>query len=123
MTGLQPLVVTSAEASADPRTTLLTAARDDEYAGLLPGANRPAFSYLALGAIRGWADVDADGSVTAAEVRDYVDRALRLLAVDRRQRSTLEGASQALLATGARERGPKLSSLARGLAKNENPGP
>jgi hypothetical protein len=114
--GLQPLVVTSPDASADPRTTLLTAARDDEYAGLLPGANRPAFSYLALGAIRGWADVNEDGSVTAVELRDYVDRALRLLVVDRRQRSTLFGASQALLARGARERGPELSSLARGLA-------
>ena len=98
--------------------TLLTAARNDEYAGLLPGANRPAFSYLALGGIRGWADVDQDGSVTALEVREYVDRVLRLLADDRRHRATLSGASQALLARGVRERGPELSSLARGLAKS-----
>jgi hypothetical protein len=116
--GLQPLVVTTADASADPRTTLLTAARNDEYAGPLPGGSRPAFSYLALGGLRGWADSDTDGAVTALELRSYVDRALRLLAVDRRQRSTLSGASQVTLARGALERGPKLSSMARGLAKS-----
>jgi uncharacterized caspase-like protein len=116
--GLQPLVVTAADATADPRMTLFTAARGDEYAGPLPGAERPAFSYLALGGIRGWADADLDGSVTAEELRSYVDRVLRLLDRDRRQRPTLSGASQTRLARSARERGPKLSSLALGLAKS-----
>ncbi len=117
--GLQPLVVTAAADSVDPRTTLFTAARNDEVAGPLPGASRPAFSYLALGGLRGWADGDGNGAVTAAELQGYVDRTLRALARDRRQRTTLLGPKEALVAGGVPEEGPRLSSLVRGLAKSQ----
>ena len=46
--------------------TLLSAA-EAGVAGPLHGTARPAFSYLVLGALRGWGDLDQDGEVTAAE--------------------------------------------------------
>lgn len=45
----------------------------------LPGAARPALSYLLMGALRGWADRDHDGRVTAGETAAYLDITLRLL--------------------------------------------
>ena len=52
--GAQPVV--PVEITAVPAgVTLMTAARSTEFAGALPGAERPAFSYLLLGAARGWA--------------------------------------------------------------------
>ena len=62
--GLQPLVVVAPTRSEE---TLLSAGRHDEFAGPLPGASRPAFSYLVLGALRGWGDRDRDGRVTPEE--------------------------------------------------------
>ena len=73
------------DGARDPRTTLFTAARNDEFAGPLPGADRPAFSYLALGGLRGWADEDDNGRVTAGELHTYVRTALQALVRDRRQ--------------------------------------
>src|SRR6185295_15650443 len=47
--------------------------------GTLPGTDYPAFSYLMLGALRGWADENHDGGVTAAEANAYVKRELHAL--------------------------------------------
>jgi hypothetical protein len=104
-------VVTSLEATGDARTTVLTAARSDEYAGPLPGAGRPAFSYLTLGGLRGWADQNSDGDVTAGELHSYVSRAMQALVRDRRQRPTLVGRRNASMARSPRETGPDLSAL------------
>lgn len=49
--GLQPLVTIAAAGPMDPRLVVLTAAKGDQFAGPLPGANRPAFSYLVLGGL------------------------------------------------------------------------
>ena len=108
---LQPLVVTNLERDHDPQVTMLTAAGSDEYAGQLPGAARPAFSYLALGGLRGWADGDLDGRITSGELHGYVTMAMRALVRDRRQRPTLVGRDDARLVKSARERGPDLASL------------
>jgi len=107
--GLQPLVVTTTEASRDPRLMLMTAAGSNEYAGPLPGASRPAFSYLALGGLRGWADGDTDGKVTAGELHGYVTQSMRALIRDRRQRPTLVGKADRPLGHSAREKGPDLA--------------
>ncbi len=109
--GLQPLVVESSATSTDPRTTLLTAAGSDEYAGPLPGADRPAFSYLALGGLRGWADRDGDGRITSGELHGYVTHAMRALVRDRRQRPTLVGANDRRLAKSGREKGPDIAKF------------
>jgi hypothetical protein len=77
--------------------TVLSAASAREYAGSLPGLEVPAFSYLVLGGMRGWADADGDGDVSATEVVDYAKRALFLELTDRRQTPTLETAGTDLL--------------------------
>lgn len=68
-----------------PEGTLLAAAGPAQWAGPLPGADRPAFSYLVLGALRGWGDLDGDGEVTSTEAVAWADRVLFEEATDRRQ--------------------------------------
>ncbi|NNN05514.1 MAG: peptidylprolyl isomerase [Elusimicrobia bacterium] len=114
VSGLQPLIVArTAPLSADKRTLLLTAAKSDQFAGPLPKSDvpRPAFSYLALGALRGWA-ADANGRVTASALIDYARRALSL---DKGRTQTPEltlGAPDAILGEG-REPGPDLTLIDR----------
>jgi hypothetical protein len=107
--GLQPLVVQASAVATDPRTILLTAAGSDEYAGPLPGAARPAFSYLALGGLRGWADGDHDGRITTGELHGYVTQTMRALVRDRRQRPTLVGDEGRRLVKSGREDGPDIA--------------
>ncbi|MBI5211052.1 MAG: caspase family protein [Elusimicrobia bacterium] len=111
--GLQPLLV-----AAQPswgRAAVFTAGRSDQFAGPLPGAQRPAFSYLLLGALRGWADSDKDGSVTAPEALAFTQDALQTLLKDRRQTPELFGGLAAPLARPAHEPGPDLGAIARSV--------
>ena len=117
---LRPLAATELGGTGDLRTTLLTAAQNHEYAGPLPGERRPAFSYLALGGLRGWADEDGDGKVTALELQGYVGRAMRTLVRDHEQRPTLIGSPSAELAPSPREMGPDLSKLALELSRGRH---
>ena len=76
---------------ATPATlTLLTAASSRDITGPLPGASRPAFSYLVLAALRGWGDGDGDGTVTAQEAVDFA--AGVMLDAQRPERPALSGA-------------------------------
>lgn len=115
--GLQPLVVLSPAQSADPRLAVLTAARGDQFAGPLPGASRPAFSYLTLGALRGWTGAKA---VTAGDVLDYANKVLSAMVRGRQQVATLSGNPQAPMAPSAGEAGPDLASLQK-TASNAAP--
>lgn len=95
-----------------PDVTLLSAGKSDEFAGALPGANRPAFSYLVLGALRGWGDADGNGEVTAEEAVVYARDVLTVLPTGRRQTPQLQGGTEPLvLARGAREQGPSLEAM------------
>ena len=111
---LQPLLIMrSLPQGLDNRTILMTAARSDQFAGPLPKAEkpRPAFSYLALGALRGWA-ANASGQVTALGIVDYANKALSL-AHDRTQTAELSaGAPGAVLGQG-RESAPDLGKIDR----------
>lgn len=111
---LQPLVtMSSLPTGLDSRTILMTAARSDQFAGTLPkaGKPRPAFSYLALGALRGWG-ANASGQVTAQGIVDYAKKALSL-AHDRTQTPELaSGAPGAVLGIG-RELAPDLAKIDR----------
>jgi formylglycine-generating enzyme required for sulfatase activity len=99
----------------DRRTILMTAAKSDQFAGPLPGGFRPAFSYLALGALRGWA-ADARGDVTASGLVDYVRRVLSL-SRDRTQTPELSTPETAAVVLGnGRESGPDLAKLQRATA-------
>lgn len=112
--GLQPLVTIAAPGAADPRIVVLTAARGDQFAGSLPGTSRPAFSYLALGALRGWAGTD--GRVTAGAVWRYATSALDATLRGRNQTPDLLGKESAIIGASAGEKGPDLASLAKATA-------
>jgi len=96
------------------QTTVLAAAEEDQFAGLLPGSKRPAFSYLVLGALRGWGDRDGDRSVTAQEAVEYARRTLFEVANDRTQTPALlgPGGDLALSRPTLPEAGPDLSLFA-----------
>ena len=102
-----------------PQTTILTAADKDEYAGSLVGLDRPAFSYLALGAMRGWADENKDQKVSLTEVRDYVDYTMQAVISDREQTPTLTGKGD-LVVSKVKEKGPDLIVVREKLSKEED---
>ncbi len=78
LTGTQVLLPSSLVPRLGDRDVVFSAARNDEVTHALPGATprRPAFSYLMLGALRGWADRDGTGQITVAEVEAFVRRGL-----------------------------------------------
>jgi len=114
--GLQPLQTVVTGGTADPRMVILTAAKGDQYAGALPGAKRPAFSYLALGGLRGWAVPASAPSVTAGDLRRYADDALEATLRGRKQEPDLMGTESAILGRSAGERAPDLAALALATA-------
>ncbi len=52
-------------------TTATLLASSDTFAGSLPGGGRPAFSYILLGSLRGWADEDGDGRITVDDAMNF----------------------------------------------------
>lgn len=108
--GLQPLLAVKQPVEGK-NTSLLMAGRSDEFAGPLPGADRPAFSYLVLGALRGWGDGNKDGSVSAAEAIDYSRDVLRTLVTDRNQNPEAAGTALDRPLGRGSERGPDIASL------------
>ncbi len=97
----------------DARTILLTAATSYQEAGFLPkdARSRPAFSYLALGALRGWA-ADSEGRVKAAALLDFSRRAIALDSGRPQTPQLMTGDPQAVLGMG-REKAPNLARIAR----------
>jgi len=110
---VQPLV--SVRIAPLANAVMLLAAQSNQYAGALPGAKRPAFSYLILGGLRGWADENGDGIVTASEVVKLAQVALWTLVKDRTQTPELIGDGETVLAENASEAKPDLTTLARSL--------
>jgi hypothetical protein len=110
--GLQPLLPVAEQGEAGRGVLLFSAAASDQFAGPLPNVKRPAFSYLMLGALRGWGDHDRDGSVTAKEAVDYAREALAATVNDRAQVPSLAGAPQTVLSSGSLEAGPDMAKLA-----------
>jgi hypothetical protein len=102
------------------RAVVLSAGKPNEFAGRLPGAQRPAFSYLALGALRGWADENKDGTVTAEEVVSYARAKLVELPIHREQTPQLTTPDpNVALATGAREAGPSIPGIVAQLPNDD----
>lgn len=99
------------------RAIVLSAAKSDQVAGPLPGRAQPAFSYLALGALRGWGDADGNGTVTASEVIKYANGTLGAVVNGRSQTPELQGNGGAILAKSAGERGPDLAEIQRILTQ------
>ncbi len=118
--GLQPVLLAGGKPPGE-NVLWLSAAKGNEFAGPLPGLARPAFSYLVLGGLRGWADGTfagkKDGRVTAAETVAYAKGVLEALLNERRQTPTLLGQHEnRVLAAGAREDGPDVADLAVALS-------
>ena len=106
--GLQPLVVHTLAASS---AVVLTAGTAAQFAGPLPGLRRPAFSYLALGALRGWGDEDGDGEVTPAEVASWSRDVLATVVKGRTQTPQVSGPGLDEGLVSARERAPDLTDI------------
>jgi len=85
------------------------AASENEISGPLEAAQHGAFTYFAVGAMRGWADGELDqqrdGKVTAEEATVYVQRAMRTHQLYDQTPSWV-GASDVVLAEGVSEVGP-----------------
>lgn len=117
--GLQPVLNTTLR-RAGLGTTLLMAGSGDQFAGPLPNAAqpRPAFSYLVLGALRGWGDRNQDGAITAQEVVNYANEVLLTLLSDRQQTPELAGPAGDILARPGekREEPPDLIAFKLGRA-------
>jgi TolB-like protein len=114
--GLQPLVVLTGAVTGPAlgSTLILSAAKSNQFAGPLPGAQRPAFSYLVLGGLRGWADQDGNGQITAREVRDYSHKVLTATVKDRSQEPQLAALRPDEVLGTAFEKAPDLAALQRG---------
>lgn len=99
-----------------PSASEWAATAPSELAGPLEAAQHGAFTYFAVGALRGWADGEVDekrdGNVTAEEAQLYVGRALRTVQT-RGQTPQLAavGAADLILAHGVKERGPDLAAI------------
>ena len=103
--GLQPVLPAEVAPSARANTLIFSAARSDQFAGPLPGQDRPAFSYLLLGALRGWAASEEGGEVSAGAALSYARRHLRGLP-DRQQTPELFGVGDIVLVRGVQEEDP-----------------
>ncbi len=104
--GVQPVIAVESNGYLLPTTVVLSAAKPSEVAGPLDGAARPAFSYLMLGAMRGWADAN-DGEVTAAEAMFYAQRELRKIK-GRQQSPQIAGDAALVLSRGVKEGQPRV---------------
>lgn len=113
--GCQPIKL--ADVPKPQRAIVLSAAKSDQVAGPLPGRAQPAFSYLVLGSLRGWADADGDGTVIANEVITYVNGTMAAVVHGRTQTPELLGDGTAPLAKSTGERGPDLAEIQRALAR------
>ncbi len=106
---VQPVVATSLITPS--KTTLFSAGTAGEYAGALPGSQRPALSYLVLGGLRGWADTDGDGKVTSSELHAYASLVLRSLPNNHEQHPQIATDSEADVLESGKEKGPDLAAI------------
>ena len=106
---LQPVIPVGL--SVTTAATVLTATSSNQFAGPLPPGGRPAFSYLTLGALHGWGDLDNDGNVTAMEAVTYSRNTLLSLVTDRQQEPQLEGGNADLVLSNARADGPDIDEM------------
>jgi uncharacterized caspase-like protein len=65
------LMATLPNRSTSASATATVLAASDSFAGPLPNADRPAFSYLLLGALRGWADDNGDKAIDVDEAHEF----------------------------------------------------
>jgi hypothetical protein len=106
----------SSAATATARAILQAS---ENIAGPLPGHDRPAFSYLLLGALRGWADDDGDGVVRLGDAFAYAKKALAVTVRTRSQVPSMLGDGNVVGLTNARETGPSLTDVVSGKSSSQ----
>ncbi len=109
--GMQPVLPVNSKPLINASTVILSAAKSDQFAGPLPGTTRPAFSYLLLGALRGWA-ADENGVVTAQKALDYTHQQLRRVP-DRQQTPHITGQNNVILTQGTTESEPVFTPISQ----------
>lgn len=75
------------EASTPRNAFMLTSGVGDTCAASLAGRAWPAVAYAGLGGLQGWADIDADGHVSATELATYVQSVVANLDVATAERT------------------------------------
>ena len=116
LTGGRRVAVPDYALAASAQATEWTATGPKELSAPLPPLEHGAFTYFAVGALRGWADGEVDGkrdgSVTAEEANRYVARALRTVQAQGQtpQLAASDGA-RLVLAKGVKEAGPSADAL------------
>ena len=105
----------------ETRATVWTAAGPDEVAGPMDAVHHGAFSYFAIGALRGWADGELDGrrdgEVSTDEADRFVSRALREIGIHS-QHPFLAGDARTLSRGRALENAPNLLEFSESQHSN-----
>jgi hypothetical protein len=108
-----------------PRALVWTAADQGQLSSAFDTAQHGLFTYLSVGALRGWADGELDGApdgeVTAAEAQAYVLRALAVVG-EHGQTPVLEGGRDDWVLSRASEPGPDLAGAVAPGAGTASPG-
>lgn len=112
----QPVIPINVQPTLSKSTVILSAAEATEFAGALPGAQRPAFSYLLLGALRGWASSEAQ--VSARDAWSFTRRALRGIPGRFQQTPSIFGNDELVLVRGASESNPGIEQIMRTAASS-----
>ena len=107
--GAMPVVPVDTTPAVHSNVVMMTGARADQFAGALPGASRPAFSYLLLGAMRGWA-ASENGEVSVSDAVSFARHHLRGVP-GREQTPEIVGEAEFVLTRGARETDPLQKQL------------
>ena len=112
MKGLQAtLPVRKAPTAATKKATILAAS--DSFAGPLPGMARPAFSYLLLGALRGWGDDDGDHKVALDEAFSFTRQTMQAVLRTADRLPSQRGSASSLVVT-AKTRRPDVNAIVAG---------
>lgn len=100
---------------------VLSASGRYQETGRLPGDGRPAFSYLVLGALRGWGSEEGDTTITAEDAINYAANALVVTSHKSESIPEVSAGNGAIkLANSGTEIGPDLNLLAEKLSGGED---
>jgi formylglycine-generating enzyme required for sulfatase activity len=111
--GLQATLPNRRVASAAQKKATILAS-SDTWAGPLPGMARPAFSFLLLGALRGWGDENGDKKVGLQEAFDFTKDTMQGVMKTANRLPSMRGQTSARLVVPARAARPDVASLVAG---------
>ena len=112
----EPLPKTRGELRVSRKSTVLFASQPSDSTYLLSKGNRTSFGYLALGALRGWADANRDGVIRVRELIDYTQKVIQQVQLPNlRQEPFWVGSNDIVLGQTLEETGPDLNAIQRSV--------